>query len=195
MFWILFVLMVNEVASLLSPREVDDDQRITNICHQIWRVREQRESLSLELKGIFIKCRFLKATDKHADVLTSKVDKYDSLRKMIVKKFASALDQTINVQKGNKWSDFDAYNNHQLIKQQIGEQDITDVQKLMDKDKLEKQMKNIRNRLYSARNELISDWQLDGYEEYEMKKSKGKSNKEEAKVEEKTPESMNAGSS
>lgn len=197
MFWLLIVIMVNELVSMVTPQESKDDgddQQITNIIHQIWQLKKRSQTLSLELKEIFIKCGFLKATDKHHTVMTSKVDKYDTLRKLIMKKFATALEKTIDARKGNKYSEFDAYNNYELIKERIMEQE-NELHKLRDIKLLDKQYNSIRTKLYRAKNELIKDWELDGYDADDTSQAEKKRKDKSDAVEEKTPESMNAGTS
>ena len=171
---------VDEYDSLTKEQQ---DAVITTLTSDLVSDDYKREEKSLQLKEVLIKGKYLKNTDKYEFIIKRESGRSLALHLLLQEKFASALRQT--KAKDQTWSDFNVYNNKELLKQGLKSAEV----KIF-----EKQYNAIRRRLVRLENDVIDFFDLVGMEEYKTKLEEAKDMKKKAKQQVlKTPSSMNEG--
>ena len=173
--------MSNNYDSLTSTEQ---DQEIDKLTCELVTNDYFREEKSLQLKEVLIKAKYLKENDRYEFIIKRESGRAFELHLLLKEKFAAALRQTKT--KGQKWSDFDIYNNKNILKEQLT--------KASEVKAFNTHYNAVKRRLIRLEEEVIDFFDLVGMEEYKTKLDEAKAMKKKAKQQVlKTPSSMNEG--
>ena len=159
---------------------VDRNGWIKKVASKLMAVTYEREALSLQLKRLFIAGNYLHATDNFVDVKFGKKKRYMEIRRLLTQNFALSLrsEPYIDTNTGRlqNWSDYDVFFDYDKL--------LLRVKSDEEKTLLDRQYKEVKDRIDSLRNNVIVDWKLPGMEEYFKAQDEKKVGKKAAKTHE-----------
>ena len=117
-----------------------------------------RQEKALKLKKVLLKAKYLKKNDRYGYTIERKGDRALELHLLLRKDFSASLC-TI-VLPGDKWSDFDAYNNKETLRPTLKSGEV---------NLLTTHHNRIKLRLIRLEDDVIDYFNLPGMEEYKLK--------------------------